>query len=193
MKIGLTDKQRAFVDEYLVDLCATKAAVRAGYSKKTAKDIGCQNLAKPNIQIALTRALNERAKRTEVSQDLVVAELGYTGFFDIRKIFTSSGNLIAPDQLPDDVARAIKSIEVVCRPTGEIDEGGDKVVEYVHKYVFHDKIRALELLGKHIGMFSPITRKVGNVTISLNYGNGIVKRIENGIVKEIRDDVTDSG
>jgi len=62
----LTNKQKRFVDEYLIDLNATQAAIRAGYSEKTAKDIGCQNLAKLNIQAAFENAIAERAERTKI-------------------------------------------------------------------------------------------------------------------------------
>lgn len=68
----LTPKQEMFVKEYLIDLNATQAAIRAGYSKKTAKDIACENLAKPNIAKAIQEAFNKRAERIEVDQDYVL-------------------------------------------------------------------------------------------------------------------------
>ena len=76
----LTEKQRRFVDEYLIDLNATQAAIRAGYSVKTAKDIGCQNLAKLNIQQAVSEQMAERSKRTGVNQDRMVLELAKIAF-----------------------------------------------------------------------------------------------------------------
>lgn len=74
-KNQLTAKQSAFVAEYLIDLNATQAAIRAGYSKKTAKDIGCENLAKPNIQGAIEVAQVERQARTEINQDSVLKDI----------------------------------------------------------------------------------------------------------------------
>jgi phage terminase, small subunit len=71
----LTEKQQRFVDEYLIDLNATQAAIRAGYSVKTADVIGCENLTKPNIQQAIAEHMAERSRRTGVNQDRVVLEL----------------------------------------------------------------------------------------------------------------------
>ena len=68
----LTDKQQKFVEEYLIDLNATQAAIRAGYSENSANEIGCQNLAKLNIAKAVQKAFNERSKRTEITQDYVL-------------------------------------------------------------------------------------------------------------------------
>ena len=72
---SLTPKQQRFVEEYLVDLNATQAAIRAGYSKKTAKETGYENLTKPDIQSAVSAAMEERSKRTEVDADWVLKRL----------------------------------------------------------------------------------------------------------------------
>lgn len=74
-KNGLTDKQKRFVDEYLIDLNATQAAIRAGYSEKTAGAVGFENLKKPEIQEAIAKAQLERSERTKITKDLVVKEL----------------------------------------------------------------------------------------------------------------------
>lgn len=101
----LTDKQARFCEEYLIDLNATQAAIRAGYSEKTAREQAAQNLSKLNIQEKIAELKAERAKRTEMTQDSVIQELAA-------------------------VARAeIKGVRAV------------------------DKLKALELLGKHLGMF----------------------------------------
>jgi len=71
----LKGKQIAFVQEYLIDLNATQAAIRAGYSKKTAKEIGCENLTKPHIAKAIRQAFKKREERVEITQDLVLAGL----------------------------------------------------------------------------------------------------------------------
>ena len=72
---GLTQKQGCFVKEFLVDLNATQAAIRAGYSEKTARVIGPENLSKPVIREAIRDALGERAERTELSADEVIEGL----------------------------------------------------------------------------------------------------------------------
>ena len=79
----LTEKQQRFVDEYLIDLNATQAAIRAGYSVKTADAIGCENLTKPNIQQAIAEHMAERSRRTGVNQDRVVLELAKIACFSI--------------------------------------------------------------------------------------------------------------
>ena len=76
----LTAKQDRFVEEYLVDLNATQAALRAGYSEKTARSIGAENLSKPDIEKAIADALETRRLRTEITQDRVLEELARIGF-----------------------------------------------------------------------------------------------------------------
>lgn len=71
----LTDKQRAFVEEYLIDLDATKAAKRAGYSKRSAGQIGNENLKKPKIKNAIAKERDKRQERTRVTQDMVIEGL----------------------------------------------------------------------------------------------------------------------
>ena len=73
--MALTEKQRRFVDEYLIDLNATQAAIRAGYSVKTAREQASQNLTKLNIQQEISEKMAERSKRTGVNQDRIVLEL----------------------------------------------------------------------------------------------------------------------
>ena len=76
----MTPKQAAFVQEYLIDLNATQAAIRAGYSEDTARFIGSENLTKPYIASAIDDAMNARAERTLVTADRVVVELARLGF-----------------------------------------------------------------------------------------------------------------
>ena len=71
----MTPKQERFVEEYLVDLNATQAAIRAGYSEQTARQIGAQNLSKLVIQQAIEAARNKRSERVELTQDEVVRDL----------------------------------------------------------------------------------------------------------------------
>lgn len=89
----LTAKQARFVEEYLVDLNATQAAIRAGYSESTARAIGYENLTKPDIQKAITAAREKQQQRTEITADRVLAEYAKIAFFDPRKLFTADGGL----------------------------------------------------------------------------------------------------
>ena len=142
----LTEKQRRFVDEYLIDLNATQAAIRAGYSVKTAKDIGCQNLAKLNIQQEISEKMAERSKRTGVNQDRIVLELAKIAFVNAADVIDSDDATIKAGATADDTA-AIQSVKVKVIPTKE-GEGVEREIR------LNDKLKALELLGKHLGMWN---------------------------------------
>lgn len=105
----LTEKQQRFVDEYLIDLNATQAAIRAGYSVKTADAIGCENLTKPNIQQAIAEHMAERSRRTGVNQDRVVLELAKIAFVRMTDVVDSNGR-IKQDASADDLS-CIESIK----------------------------------------------------------------------------------
>ena len=141
----LTEKQQRFVDEYLIDLNATQAAIRAGYSVKTANEQGSQNLAKPSIQQAIAEQMAERSKRTGINQDRVVLELAKIALVKMTDIVDSQGR-IKSDASPDDLA----CIESVKYKESESDTGSS--VEREVKIA--SKLKALELLGKHLGMWN---------------------------------------
>lgn len=140
----LTPKQKAFVDEYLIDLNATQAAIRAGYSEKTARAVGAENLTKPNIQTAIQERIQEREKRTEVTQDMVVQQLAKVAFSDLKEYveWGPNGIVIRPSDNVD--GTVLQSISETMLP-----KGGKKT-----EIKLTDKMKALELLGKHLGMFS---------------------------------------
>lgn len=142
----MTEKQQRFIDEYLIDLNATQAAIRAGYSVKTAKDIGCQNLAKLNIQQAISEKMAERSKRTGVNQDRIVLELAKIAFVNAVDVIDSDDATIKAGATADDTA-AIQSVKVKMIPTKE-GEGVEREIR------LNDKLKALELLGKHLGMWN---------------------------------------
>ena len=142
----LTEKQKRFVDEYLIDLNATQAAIRAGYSVRTAKDIGCENLAKPNIQQKISEKMAERSKRTGVNQDRIVLELAKIAFVNAADVIDSDDATIKAGATADDTA-AIQSVKVKVIPTKE-GEGVEREIR------LNDKLKALELLGKHLGMWN---------------------------------------
>lgn len=150
----LTDKQQAFVEEYLIDLNATQAAIRAGYSEDTARSIGCENLTKPDIIDAIAEATAARSAHTQITQDRILQELARIGFSDLRKALTPGGHLLNPEDWDDDTAASISSIEVITNTKGEKDDKGRSAVEYTHKLKVWDKVSALEKMGKHLGMFT---------------------------------------
>jgi phage terminase small subunit len=147
----LTPKQTRFVDEYLRDLNATQAAVRAGYSPSSAAEIGYENLRKPQIARAISEAFKARGERTRVSQDQVVREIAKSGFatiLDVAEWTTDGVRFKGSDEIPPEAAGAIKSVKSV---TTTLEDGTIRVTREI---VLHDKIRALELLGRHLGIFT---------------------------------------
>lgn len=123
--MSLTPKQERFVAEYLIDLNATQAAIRAGYSEKTSGEMGYENLNKPQIVDAITKAKAERQGRTEITQDRVLQELAKLGFYDIRKAVAwgsepkvTEGGLVYPvemvesSKIDDDTAAAISEVSL---------------------------------------------------------------------------------
>ena len=144
-KANLTEKQQRFVDDYLIDLNATQAAIRAGYSVKTANEQGSQNLAKLSIQQAIAEQMAERSKRTGVNQDRVVLELARIAFVKMTDLVDSHGR-IKDDAVEDDLA----CIESVKYKSSESDTGSS--IEREVK--ISPKLKALELLGKHLGMWN---------------------------------------
>lgn len=141
----LNEKQQRFVYEYLIDLNATQAAIRAGYSVKSARDIGCENLTKPNIQQAIAEQMAERSKRTGVNQDRVVLELAKLAFVKMTDIVDSYGRI--KDTATEDDLACIESMKYKSSEsdTGSSEEREVKVAS---------KLKALELLGKHLGMWN---------------------------------------
>ena len=144
----LTLKQERFVQEYLVDLNATAAAKRAGYSDKTAYSAGQRLLKNVEIQSAMQEAIQSRERRTEITQDRVIQELAKAAFFDVRKMFDKNGKPLDIPALDEDTAAALVGLDV----QDVVDNDGD-YVGYVKKYKMADKLKALELLGKHLGVF----------------------------------------
>lgn len=129
--MALTAKQQRFVDEYLIDLNATQAAIRAGYSKKTAASIGQENLRKPEIEKALRSATQERSQRTAITQDYVLS-----GIVEV----VERCRQVAPV-----LDRSGEQI-LVETPTGELAPA----FEFDAKNV----LKGLELLGKHLNLFA---------------------------------------
>ena len=149
----LTDKQRAFIEEYLVDLNATQAAVRAGYSEKTARQMGSENLSKPDIQAVIAEEQLKRSTRTEITADKVLKELALLGFANMEdyiRIGTNGDPYIDLSELTREQAAAISEVAV-----DDYVDGRGKDAREVKKVrlKFHDKKGALVEIGKHLGMF----------------------------------------
>ena len=144
----LSPKQRRFVDEYLLDMNATAAAVRAGYSEIAAYSHGAYLTRRPNVAAAIEARLAERRRRMAVTTERVIGELARIAFADIGRIMTWSGEeLIATPSalLAEDDRAAIAEIAVVKRKNGDV----------AARVVLHDKERALEALCRYLGLFGP--------------------------------------
>lgn len=150
--MGLTAKQQRFVDEYLVDLNATQAAIRSGYSARTADRIGPELLGKTWVAEAIAARQAKIAQKLEITQESIVAELAKIGFSDIRRMFSDAGALRRIESLDDQAAACLSSVEVTSRrvPGSDRDE---PEYEQVTKIRLWDKRAALVDLGKHLGMF----------------------------------------
>lgn len=157
----LNERQALFAQEYIVDLNATQAAIRAGYSESTAGSQGHDLLKIPEIQAAIQKAMDLRAERVGITADRVLVELARMGFADIRHIFTASGQLRDIASLPDEVAAAVSQVEVVTKPSADVDKEGNREIEYVHKIKLADKRSSLELLGKHMKLFADRVEHTG--------------------------------
>jgi phage terminase small subunit len=143
---SLNDKQIRFCEEYLVDYNATRAAIAAGYSQKTARAIGSENLTKPDIQGYLTRRQTEALTKAGVTKERVIEELARIALQDARQFYID-GRLIPISELSDEAAACIASFEVEQVTIKGIPIG---TVSKIKRY---DKVKALELLGKHLGIF----------------------------------------
>lgn len=141
----MTKKQKRFVEEYLIDLNATQAAIRAGYSPKAAYSIGSENLRKPEIRACIEKAMAERSKRTGINQDRIIIELAKIGLLNPKNLINFDEATVKEEATEEDLA-AISSIRVKRFPTKD-GEGVEREVK------MYDKTKALELLGRHFGMF----------------------------------------
>ncbi len=157
----MTPKQKLFIEEYLVDLNATQAAIRAGYSAKWAASNIDKVLKNTEIQNAIQSSLSKRSEKTAVTADMVIRELARIAFADIRTLYREDGSMKLPHELDDDAAATLAGVD-----TYEETSGG-AVTGYTRKSRRWDKAKALELLGKHLGMF-PVN---GKVELSLGVGD----------------------
>lgn len=165
--MALTAQQERFVAEYLIDLNATQAAIRSGYSKKTAKSQGQRLLTKVDIQTAIQRAKAKREKRTEITQDKVIEELAKLGFYDIRKAVAWGKK---PEGL-NESGEAVWPVELV--PSSEVDDDTAAAISEVSltaqgvKIKMADKQAALEALLKHVsGQSDPDDAPALNINIT---------------------------
>lgn len=144
--MALTDKQEAFCREYLIDLNATQAAIRAGYSEKTAKDIACENLAKPNLQSRIAELKAQRNERNDIDADYVLRRLVDIDQMDVLDILTETGDLKPVAQWPKLWRTTLSGLDIVAMA------GDGDTAALLKKIKWPDKVKNLELLGRHIAV-----------------------------------------
>jgi phage terminase small subunit len=156
--MALTPKQQRFVEEYLIDLNATQAAIRAGFSEATAAEQGYQLLHKTSVIDAIAEAKAARSERTQITADMVVAELARIGFSNMGNYARWNGSgvdLVDSSTLNDDALRCVSEVSQTVTA-----EGGTV------KFKLHDKKGALDSLGRHLGMFQDNLNLKGELSIA---------------------------
>jgi len=162
----VTPKQKRFIDEYLIDLNATQAAIRAGYAESSAMDVGRRLVRKSPIQSEISRRQSQGQEKAIVTREQVLRELVAIGMSDVRKLYEEDGNLKPITELDDATAASIAGIETVTEVSGR---GEDREVSYVRKVKRFDKNKALELLGRHLGLWEekPAGGNIFNIQINM--------------------------
>ena len=143
----LTDKEEAFCKEYLIDMNATRAAIRAGYSKKTANVAGPRLLVNVRVKKRLQKLIALRNKRVEVNEDRIVKELARIAFTNMAEYAAWSGDQVTLEDskdLDEDNTAAVSEVGQT-----KTKGGGGSL-----KFKLHDKVKAMELLMRHRGMLS---------------------------------------
>lgn len=164
--MALTDKQKQFCEEYLIDLNATQAAIRAGYSEKTAYRTGADNLRKPQIEEYIAKRQKELSRSTEITQERVIKELALIAFSNNadyahvveKKMQVEAGGALVDVLDKDGKPVMYRTVEPVL--TEELTEEQKRALAVIKKgrdgleVKSCDKVKALELLGKHLGIFT---------------------------------------
>jgi phage terminase small subunit len=141
----LTEKQKRFADEWLIDMNGTAAAIRAGYSPKSAEVTASKLLRNSKVRAYIDQRMAEHSRRTGVTQERIIRELARIAFLDPTQLVNMENAELLDDASADDRA-AIASVKVKTIPTQD-GEGVEREIR------FADKIKALELLGKRFGMW----------------------------------------
>lgn len=151
----LTDKQKRFCEEYIIDNNAKQAAIRSGFSAKTAEKQGPQLLEKTWVRNYIRQLQRKLRKKSEISAERVLAEYAKIAFSDIREIFDENGCIKDVNDMPEAVSGVISEI----RTTSFKTKNGDDIIKTSYK--LHSKVSALEALSKHLGLFEKDNKQKG--------------------------------
>ena len=149
----LNTKQKLFALEYIKEPNATKAAIAAGYSKKTAYAIGHKLLKIAEIQRLIESKVTKKIEKAELSAEKVLKEIANIAFFNIQDLYNEDGTFKKIHELPEHVARAIASIEATELLSND-EEGDKKKAILLKKIKIYDKKKNLENLGRYFALFT---------------------------------------
>lgn len=162
----LTPKQEAFIREYLIDLNATQAAIRAGYSARNAGKIGPELLGKTRIATEIEKAKEKRAERTQIDADWVLSRLADEVNADVADLYWPEGGLKPIHEWPDIWRKGlVAGMDIEQKFIWE--DGEKKPDGYVVKIKLSDRTRRIEMIGKHVDIQAFKDRVDVNVTGSL--------------------------
>jgi len=178
----LTAKQSMFVKEYLIDLNATQAAIRAGYSKKTAKEIGCENLTKPNIAAAVFASIEKRSAQVETSAEWVLDRLHDQAVADLADIYNENGGLKPIHDWPE-VWRQGLIVGVETKQEYTYVDGNKEPDGVVVKVKISERIKRDELIGKHHAMFTDNVNLGGDLKFKNQSDEELQKKIDDLLKK----------
>jgi len=179
-KTGLTEKQELFCLEYAKDFNATRSAIAAGYSKKTAMTIGGENLRKPQIRKRLTQLTKRYFDNAAIDVEMIIQHLGNMAAFDLSEMYTENGHLKNIHNMPEHIRRIIQGVKTTRT------EVGDAIFTTVEEIKTPDRLKATELLGRYLKMFTDVVEHKGNVTLTIrpasqdDGGNGRFKDGDDG-------------
>ena len=171
--MALTAKQKLFIDEYLIDLNATQAAIRAGYSPNNAEQMGYQLLQKTSVSDAISKAMAERSRRTGINQDRILMELAKIALVNPANVVDFDEATILDSALPEDLA-AVASVKVKRFPTKDGGEGIEREIK------FWDKTKALDLAGRHLGMFKDKLEVSGTLETEKTKLDDLIQQMHGG-------------
>lgn len=179
--MALTPKQKIFADEYLIDLNATRA-YKVAYPRVKKDTVAATNggrlLRNAEVEGYIQMRMKDREKRTEVTQDMVLKELAKLGFFDARKFFDDVGKPLDISALDDNTAACISGMDVQDVYEGDGEE--KEFVGYIKKYKLTDKIKALELIGRHLGMFKDKLELSGSLDAEKTKLDDLIQQMRGG-------------
>ena len=158
----LTPKQARFVAEYLKDLNATQAAIRAGYTEKTARQQGSRLLTHADIAKAIAAGKAKQLESADISATRILEEMKRIALVDVRTFFDEHGNAKAIKDLGPEQGAALGGFEVLIKNA----KAGDGVTDTIHKFKLWDKPKVLEMFCKHFGLLEERVQHSGEVTVS---------------------------